>query len=372
MSKKRPGAVDGALQYLRESSSLRRRAGAVTLAGATAATAGTFLAARALRRWGRSALAAEELVQLPEAKMERLRRPDGAEISVFISAPGVSEGPAAEPKGARGAGADEGPGSLFVLAHGWTNDSRVWAPVARRLVERGHTVVTYDQRGHGSSSAPPSTFTLENLAEDLRAVLDHVDARQALVAGHSMGGIAAQALAATHPERVRERVSSLVLVASACDRVGGNALAKRLGPVLMTNMRLERAMSLPALGPFLVRRTVGKEACRAHLQSICEMFVGTSPEARTGFLSTLLAVDLSEAIAGLDLPVTVVAGERDNLLPRVRSRRIAELVPGARLVEIEGAGHMLPIEVPERVADLLVDSTRSVRPAERPPQRRST
>ncbi|MGH9029602.1 MAG: alpha/beta fold hydrolase, partial [Acidimicrobiales bacterium] len=77
--------------------------------------------------------------------------------------------------------------------------------------------------------------------------------------------------------------------------------------------------------------------------------------------------DLSGALPALDMPVTVVAGERDNLLPRVHARRIASLVPRARLVEIPDAGHMLPIEVPDRLTEILVGVAEQVRAAKSPP-----
>ena len=131
-------------------------------------------------------------------------------------------------------------------------------------------------------------------------------------------------------------------------------------PNLVSHPRLDRAMRTPGIGAFLVRRTVGKEACRTQLDLICEMFTATSPEARAGFIEALWSMDLSASLPDFGIPVTVIAGERDNLLPRVHSRRIASLVPGARLVEIPHAGHMLPIEVPTQLADLMIRESADV------------
>ena len=98
-------------------------------------------------------------------------------------------------------GAEGGP--LVVLSHCWTGDRSTWIPVARRLVAEGHTVVLYDQRGHGASTLGSEGATINRVGADLAAVLDAVDARDAIVAGHSMGGMAVMALLAEHPESHR-------------------------------------------------------------------------------------------------------------------------------------------------------------------------
>lgn len=322
--------------------SARRVPPVVPVAVALVGAAGAAAAVVALRRWERSELAAEELAALPDAEELHIDTDDGAQLAVFVAG-------------------EEAPGArTFVLAHGWTNDSRVWAPVAHRLVKEGHRVVVYDQRGHGTSTMGSAGHTLEALADDMWRVLEQVDVRDAVVAGHSMGGMTAQALATWHPERLRQRISALVLVATAAAQLSGKRAvdrwALRLGPRIISDPRLDVLMRTKGLSPFLVRRTIGRNASRAHLDSICEMFVATPPEVRAGFLTAMNAMDLTEGLPKLDAPVIVVAGERDRLLPRAHSRRIAELVPGSQYVEIRGAGHMLPIEVPERIASLLLEA----------------
>ena len=352
----------------RASSRPHVRPGDVVAAAALAGAATVVAGGLALRRWERSELAGEELVHLPGAEELRIRSSDGAELAALVAGPTPSASATDKPfspDSSRLRGAEHRTGSvasameetdratLFVLAHGWTNDRCVWAPVARRLVESGHQVVCYNHRGHGDSTVGSAGLTLDALAEDMLAVLEHLDARDAVVAGHSMGGMTAQALATLHPERVRARMGAMVLVATACERVTSNRLADRLGPRVIAHPRLDRAMGSRSIGPFLVRRTLGRTASRAHLDSMCEMFVSTPPHVRAGFLETMVAMDLTEGLPKVDVPVTVVAGEKDRLLPRHHARRIAGLVPGSRLVEIPGAGHMLPIEAPARLAELL-------------------
>lgn len=332
---------------MRKGVSSRRRieALAITLGGA-AAVAGA-LTVRALRQWS-SLESPEKIVALDGAEQLRVPSPDGAELAVFA---------------ARGQGG--GPDSrTVILVHGWTNDSRIWTPVALRLLSKGHTVVAYDLRGHGQSTVGSDGFSLGALADDLWSVLETVGAREAILVGHSLGGMTVQAFVTLHPDKARQRVSGIVLVATSSGRVIYPALAKRVAPWVMASPLVDRALRADPLGTLLVRRSLGKAAPRSQLDAIRQMFVATPPEVRTGLLETISALDLTEDLPNVDIPVTVVAGERDTLLPRYHARRIAQLVPGSRLVEIKDSGHMVPIEAPERLAEIIEEAFAVERPTQ--------
>ena len=100
-----------------------------------------------------------------------------------------------------------GDGPVVLAAHGISSNHRTWGVVAAAL-DGAATVVAPDLRGRGRSNGLPGPYTIAQHAEDCAAVLEHVGARDAVVAGHSMGGFVATALATRHPERVR----ALVLV----------------------------------------------------------------------------------------------------------------------------------------------------------------
>ena len=246
-----------------------------------------------------------------------------------------------------------GEGPDVVLAHCWTGGREVWAPVAHRLVERGHRVVLYDQRGHGSSTVGEEGFTIPRLGADLRAVLEQVDARDAVLAGHSMGGMTIQSLAVHHLDVVHERARALVLVATAASGISQgrrDASAARI----VGGRALERAMRSP-VGHALVRGSVGASVRRHHLVMTRDLFVACAPEARAGFLGAMQTMDLREGIAriGGDVRTVVVVGTHDRLTPPDRAAELVETIPGARLVTLDGAGHMLPLEEPDRVAEII-------------------
>jgi non-heme chloroperoxidase len=247
-----------------------------------------------------------------------------------------------------------GHGPTVVLSHCWTGTRSTWAPVAARLVERGHQVVLYDQRGHGASTLGPEAPTIPRLGDDLKAVLEAVDARDAVVAGHSMGGMAAQSLAVDHPEVVADRVRALVLVATGAARIIRRPLGVP-GGLTLGHPLVERIL-LGALGPVFMRATAGRRPRLEHLTATRDSFLATPADVRLAFFRAMRVMDLRPGLGSVGVRTTVVLGRRDLMTPPRLSRLIATTVPGARLVEIPDAGHMLPLEEPDLLTDLIAEA----------------
>lgn len=297
-----------------------------------AAGAGAVAAAR---RWGSADDPCRTTVLDVDAAAEfKVERPDGAVLD------GILVGP------------EDGP--LVVLSHCWTGSRATWEPVAARLVAGGRRVVLYDQRGHGASTIGAEAPTVEQLGEDLAAVLAAVDARDAVLAGHSMGGMTLQALAVHRPDVVAERVHALVLAGTAGFGVAAGLIA---APAffLTGNRPVERLLAGP-LGPALCRGTVGRNPRRAHLVATRDAFLSLPAEVRRQFLIALQAMDFRAGLGSVTVPTTVVVGSRDRLTPPRLARGLAAAIPGARLVQVPRAGHMLPYEEPDRLAELILSA----------------
>jgi pimeloyl-ACP methyl ester carboxylesterase len=245
-----------------------------------------------------------------------------------------------------------GDGPTVVLVHGWVCNRGFWNPVARRLVASGHRVVIYDHRGHGRSTVGDAPASIARLGDDIAAVLDAVDARDAVLAGHSMGGMAAQAYVLDHPDDAADRLRGLVLVATAAAEVnrGWGELAVRI----VGNPRIDRLLR-SRVGASMMRGTVGRAPHMPHLVSSRDAFVGTSAEVRAAHLRAMGAMDHRHGLPSVQVPTTVIVGTRDTLTPPAQGRLIAELVPGARLVEAHGTGHMVHLEEPDLVANEIAD-----------------
>ncbi|HMQ25325.1 MAG TPA: alpha/beta hydrolase, partial [Acidimicrobiales bacterium] len=106
-------------------------------------------------------------------------------------------------------------------------------------------------------------------------------------------------------------------------------------------------------GHLLVRGTLGRGATHAAVRATRDHFLGTPFPTRHGILRSVTAMDLRQAGATISLPTTVVVGRRDPLTPPRHSRLMASTIPTARLVELPGRGHMLPLEAPDEIVEII-------------------
>jgi pimeloyl-ACP methyl ester carboxylesterase len=248
------------------------------------------------------------------------------------------------PDGATLAVWDVGRGPTVVLPHCWGCSHAIWLPVARRLVASGHRVVLYDQRGHGASSRGTAPLSIAGLADDFAAVLKDRDVTDAVLAGHSMGGMTIMALATYHPEILTARARALVLVATAAADMGtGPPGAERFAASLIASPVVSRALHSSA-GHRFVRGVFGVDPVDAHIDLTRTLFADTAPRVRAGFLSAMSTMNLLEGIATIGIPTTVMIGSRDRLTAPARADQMVAAIPGARLVTLPGRGHMLPLE----------------------------
>ena len=319
--------------FIRDRRVSKKNAGLLVAAGFGAAAA---LGVAAGRRWKAAEdPSAGSVLDLADSKAFKVERPDGAVLD------GVVVGSPADP--------------TVVLSHCWTGSRATWEPVAARLVAAGRQVVLYDQRGHGASTLGPDAPTVEMLGEDLAAVLEAVDARDAAVAGHSMGGMSVMALAVARPDVIDERVRALVLAGTAGFGVAGGPLSSP-ARLVFGDRRVERLMASP-LGPALCRGAVGRHPRQAHLVATRDAYLSLTGDVRRNFLIALQAMDFRAGLASVAVPTTVVVGSRDLLTPPRLGRALARTIPGARLVELPGAGHMLPYEEPDRLAEIILSAS---------------
>jgi 3-oxoadipate enol-lactonase len=229
------------------------------------------------------------------------------------------------------AGAADAPVVVLSNSLGATRD--MWDPQVPALAER-YRVVTYDTRGHGGSPAPAGPYTLDDLVDDLVALLDEVGAARAHVAGLSLGGMTAMRLAAREPGRV-DRLALLCTSATpdpqgfldraAAVRSGGTA---PLAPTVAS-----RWLTPPyaAEQPDLVARL---EA----------MIAGADDEGYAACCEVVAAVDLREDLGRITAPTLVVAGAEDPALPPPHQHAIADGIPGAELVTVSPGAHLANLE----------------------------
>jgi pimeloyl-ACP methyl ester carboxylesterase len=259
-------------------------------------------------------------------------------------------------------------GYPIVLAHGITCAIRVWAYQIADLA-RDYRVIAYDHRGHGRSGVPTrrANYGLNFLAADLDAVLEATlkPGERAVLAGHSMGGIAITAWSERYPRRVTERADAVALINTTTGDLLRHVQLVSV-PAQLANARVRAAQTLlrtfgaaPLLRAvdrpsrrFVSMMAVGRDADPAIAEFVYELFTQTPAAGRGGWARTLidsLGTNQYIGLQNLTVPTLVIGSAKDRLLPMVSSRHIARMAPNlAEFVELSG-GHCAILERPDEV-----------------------
>jgi pimeloyl-ACP methyl ester carboxylesterase len=267
-------------------------------------------------------------------------------------------------------GEDDAPVTV-VLAHGWTLAQAAWDDVADLLLPRAGAgelrLVRYDQRGHGRSTWGDAEVTVDQLGDDLAAVLDQLAPEGPVVlGGHSMGGMTIMCLAASRPELFGDRVRGVLLVSTSAgdltsDPKSPGARMNRLTPgmrgaALGAARVIEKLrQKLPPTHPRhqkIVRDLLyGADATDAMVLAGAEIMHASTIRAFLQFMPALGDHDKRSELAALaQVPVEILVGDSDNLTPQRHSEQLLEALPEAALQVVPRTGHMLTQERPRLVA----------------------
>ena len=231
------------------------------------------------------------------------------------------------------------------------------------LVGRGFYVIRFDNRDGGLSTYPDADYTLDDMAADAAALLDALGIPAAHVVGASMGGFIAQLVALDHPEHVLT-LTSIMSGPNGEDQVRPTPEANAVLLAPAPETREEQI----ALG-LLAKRTLLGPADpydEPYEQARIERAIDRAYHP-LGFMRQLQAILAAKSrlprLSTLDIPVLVIHGDADILVPVENGRKVAAAIPGATLLEIEGMGHDIPKRVWGQVADAIADLARQATPA---------
>jgi pimeloyl-ACP methyl ester carboxylesterase len=233
-----------------------------------------------------------------------------------------------------------GAGPRHVLfAHGWISSRRMWYDVADRLDTGAFSLYLPDFRGCGRSDRPREGHDLESYASDLRVALAAIDEPVTLVA-HSMGGKLAQYVAAEQPANLER----LILVAPGSAQPG-RVSARHRELTLETYGHRERIEHFQ-------RSAMQREVGDAVMERIVDDALVASFEHWIGWYDQGRVSDFSNRLASIAVPVLAIAGSNDPLTPASRVKReVTSSIEGALFVQLNDAGHNLPIEAPDDIAE---------------------
>jgi pimeloyl-ACP methyl ester carboxylesterase len=230
-------------------------------------------------------------------------------------------------------------------------------------------MVFYDQRGHGrSGEASPDTYTVEQLGQDLEAVLAVMAPRGPVVlVGHSMGGMTVLSHARQFPQRYPTRIVGAAIISSAAEGVSRSPLGEILKNPALEAVRFAaryaprtvhrgRGAARSVIGPVLRAASYGDARISPSVVAFSErMMHGTPIATLVEFLHALEVHDETAALQTLSkVPTLVACGDRDLLTPMEYSQEMAAALPKSELVIIGGAGHLVQLERPDVIDDALV------------------
>ena len=222
---------------------------------------------------------------------------------------------------------------VVVLSNSLGATRAMWDPQVPALAER-YRVVTYDTRGHGESPAPKGPYSIDDLTDDLVALLDEVGAERAHVVGLSVGGMTGIRLAARDPERV----DRLVLLCSSANP-DPQGFLDRAAQV--------RSGGTAAIAPTVVGRWLTPAYAAEHpdLVARLEAMIATADdEGYAGCCEAIAALDLREDLGRITAPTLVVSAREDPALPPEHQREIADGIPGAELLTVSPGAHLANLE----------------------------
>jgi pimeloyl-ACP methyl ester carboxylesterase len=232
---------------------------------------------------------------------------------------------------------DRGSGPVVLLIHAFPLNREMWEPQLDVLANR-FRVIAPDVRGFGESQ-PASPWTMEEAADDMIGLLDHIEATDAAVVGVSMGGYIELALWQKYPSRIRRLVlsNSRARADSDTEKAARNEMIAAIhhsGTTVLPDRMLPRLLQ-PNSPPGVVA-------------TVRRMIADSSGEAAAYAVMALRdRMDFSSMLHRMTCPALVVAGTNDAIIRLEESRAVAENIPGGQFVEIPNSGHLSNLENPE-------------------------
>ena len=242
---------------------------------------------------------------------------------------------------------DEGHGTPLVFLHAFPLSKAMWRPQVPVLVG-SYRVITIDLRGHGESDVLLWNFTLDDYANDVIGLLDHLNIGEAVFIGLSMGGY----ILFSVWRNFRDRVKAFVLADTRAEadseegkagRLAMSQIAHREGVSAIAEMMLPKL-----LAPLTVQQGPGI------VEQVRQMILQTPKE---GIMVDLMAMaarpDSTDLLSTITSPTLIVVGEHDVATPLTASRFMAERISGSTLATIPGAGHLSNFEQPSVFTEIL-------------------
>ncbi|MGB3352339.1 MAG: 3-oxoadipate enol-lactonase [Mycobacterium sp.] len=234
---------------------------------------------------------------------------------------------------------------VVVLSNSLGSTHRMWDAQIQEL-QQHFRVVRYDTRGHGDSPVPAGPYSIDDLADDLVALLDRLAVTRAHMVGLSLGGMTVMRVAARNPDRV----ARIALLCTGAQLPPASAWTERAATV--------RAQGSQAVADAVLDRWFTPAYLDAHPETVHryhQMIAATPAEGYAACCEAIAKLDLREQLSTITAPTLAIAGENDPATPVAKLEEITAAIPGARLLTVPHAAHLANAEQPDIITAALIE-----------------
>jgi 3-oxoadipate enol-lactonase len=227
----------------------------------------------------------------------------------------------------------------LTLSHSLACSVRMWDEQIASFKDR-YRILAYDTRGHGQSSAPAGDYTLEQLADDLKGLLEHLKISQTHYCGLSMGGMIGQTFALKYPG-----ILQTLVLADTSSRIPPEA-----GPVWEERIKVAQTQGMQALVQPTLERWFTAPYRSAHpetMQRVGKLIADTPVPGYVGCCRAIPKLNLTARLKEIKVPIQIIVGADDQGTPVAMSQAIHDNAPGSRLDILPQAAHLSNIEQPQ-------------------------
>lgn len=240
-----------------------------------------------------------------------------------------------------------GTGPAVIFIHGLSSSMELWTGLNQAKLS-GHTLVSYDLRGHGRSEQTAGAHTLKKHTADLMALMEGLDIERASLVGHSLGAMIAIELAATQPSKVQSL--SLISTAAVFPQETRNALFEMASAATFGGM--------DSIVDQLVEFSFRPAFCEARpkvVEAIRRSILASDAPSIVAATRMVAKVDLRPRLASVSCPTQILVGSEDLLTPPELAEELASSIPGSQLNQLPECGHAAPVEQPGLITQQLAE-----------------
>jgi 3-oxoadipate enol-lactonase len=232
-------------------------------------------------------------------------------------------------------------GDTLIFLHGVGGGHAAWDDQLPYFAALGYRAVAWDQPGYGASPLV-EPYDLEHVSEALRALIEHLRGEPVILVGHSMGGFVAQEAYARFPERIK--ALALCFTSAAFGGAGGDFqrqfIAARIAP-------LDEGRTLADISSELMPGMRGSRSRLGGLERAERIMAGVPPGTYRRAVALLTTFDRRALLPQIRIPTLLLAGADDRTAPPSAMQRMAQRIPGAEYVVLDGCGHLGPMDQPD-------------------------